>query len=150
MNKRVLMLLFFIPLVILAAWSEWLYMQRASGTEVKVAISGYDPRDLLSGHYIQYTIDWDHTDCSQFANGVCPEGEFCKEARWGRQCRFYIPEKNAKELDRMFRKRNRTDTVFEVIYSYHKGREPIAKQLLINGKDWRESMKEEVSPATTQ
>ena len=143
MNKRVLITLFFIPLLMLATWAEWLYMQRATGVDVKVAVTGYDPRDLLSGHYIQYTIDWERTDCSQFANGVCPKDEFCKDFRWGRQCRFYIPETNADELNRMFWQRNTTDMVFEVIYSYHKGRKPIAKQLLVNGKDWRESLKAE-------
>ena len=142
MNKRVLALLFFIPFAALALWAAWLYVQQSTGKEVKVAVTGYDPRDLLSGHYIQYTIDWDKTDCSQFADGVCPEKEFCKEERWGRQCRFYIPEINARDLDMMFRQRNTTDMVFEVVYSYHKGRKPLAKQLLINGKDWRESMPE--------
>ncbi len=142
MNKRVLALLFFIPFTALALWAAWLYVQQSTGKEVKVAITGYDPRDLLSGHYIQYTIDWEKTDCGQFANGVCPENEFCKEERWGFQCRFYIPEKNAEELNRMFWQRNDTDMVFEVIYSYHKGSKPLAKQLLINGKDWRESLPE--------
>lgn len=71
----------------------------------------------------------------------CQERELCKEALWGRQYRFYIPEKNAHELDELFRRRNTTNMTFEVVYSYHKGSEPLAKQLLINGKDWRESLK---------
>lgn len=140
MNKKILALIFVIPFIALFAWTMWLYTQQATGKEVKVAVTGYDPRDLLSGHYIQYTIDWDRTDCGQFSDGICPKNEFCKEARWGRQCRFYIPEKNARELDRLFRRRNTTDMIFEVVYSYHKGSEPLAKQLLINGKDWRESI----------
>ena len=101
---------------------------------------GYDPRDLLSGHYIQYQIDWDSTDCSQFRNGQCPEKDFCKEARWGRQCRFYIPEDKARDLDELFRKRNDTDTKFEVVYSYRPGQKAVAKQLLINGQDWRNAL----------
>ena len=138
MNKKILLLIFFIPFIALLAWVVCLYYYQVSGQEVKVAVTGYDPRDLLSGHYIQYTIDWNRTDCTQFSDGICPEDEFCEEARWGRQCRFYIPQKNARELDRLFRKRNLTDMVFEVVYSYRKGSKPIAKQLLINGKDWRE------------
>lgn len=140
MNKKFLALIFAIPLLCLLSWTVWLYFQQATGIEIRVAVTGYDPRDLLSGHYIQYTIDWERTDCAQFADGNCPKDEFCKEARWGRQCRFYIPENNAQELDKMFWHRNATDMVFEVIYSYHKGTEPMAKQLLINGKDWRESL----------
>lgn len=140
MNKKILALVFSIPFFVLLLWTIWLYAQQATGKEVRVFITGYDPRDLLSGHYIQYTIDWDRTDCSQFAEAVCPQEEFCKQSRYGRQCRFYIPEKNAKELDKLFWRRNTTDMVFEVVYSYHKGIEPLAKKLLINGKDWRESL----------
>ena len=55
--------------------------------------------------------------------------------------RFYIPEKYAAELDRLFRNRNTDDNVFEVVYSYAEGFKPIAKRLLINGKDWRETVK---------
>ncbi len=140
MNKKILALVFIIPFITLLSWTGWLYIQQMCGKDVKVAVMGYDPRDLLSGHYIQYSIDWDKTDCSQFLNGVCPRDEFCLEAEWGRQCRFYIPEKNAEELDNLFRNRDRNNMIFEVIFSYHKRSEPIAKQLLINGKDWRESL----------
>lgn len=140
MNKKGLAALFFIPFVCLLCWTIWLYIQRETGQEVKVAVMGYDPRDLLSGHYIQYTIDWNRTDCSQFKGGSCPANAFCKEARWGRQCRFYIPEANAKKLDSLFRRRNTTNMIFEVVYSYHEGLEPLPKQLLINGKDWHESL----------
>ena len=138
MNKKVLLVILFLPLVALLGWVSYLYVQQSLGQNIKVAVTGYDPRDLLSGHYIQYTIDWDRTDCTQFSDGICPENEFCKKGRWGRQCRFYIPQKNARELDSLFWKRNTTDMIFEVIYSYRRGSEPIAKQLLINGKDWRE------------
>lgn len=140
MNNKLLATFLFLPLVCLSGWLFWLTYHKESGQEVKVAVMGYDPRDLLSGRYIQYQIDWAKTDCAQFANGICPKKEFCRQARWGRQCRFYVPETHAKELDRLFAKRNTTDTVFEVIYSYTKGQEPIAKQLLVNGKDWREAL----------
>ncbi len=141
MTKKILVLIFIIPFLALFSWTIWLYVQQATGKEVKVSIAGYDPVDLLSGHYIQYTIDWTKTDCNQFSDGICPKDDFCVEARWGRQCRFYIPEDNAQELEQLFRHRNNTDMVFEVVYSYHKGTEPLAKQLLINGRDWRESLK---------
>lgn len=140
MNKKIIAFVFFAPFIALFTWTIWLYVQQSTGKEITVAVTGYDPRDLLSGHYIQYTIDWDRTDCSQFSHGICPKDEFCKEADWGRQCRFYIPEKNAQELDLLFSQRNTTDLIFEVVYSYHRGTEPLAKQLLINGKDWRESL----------
>ncbi len=138
MKAKILAICFAIPFFCLLIWTLSLAWHQHHGTEIKVSIAGYDPRDLLSGHYIQYEIDWDHTDCTQFPQTICPFQDFCKEARWGRQCRFYIPEKYAEQLDALFRKRNNEDMKFEVVYSYHPNKQAIAKQLLINGKDWRE------------
>jgi uncharacterized membrane-anchored protein len=38
----------------------WLLAERESdqGTEWDVPIAGYDPRDLLRGHYVQFRYDW--------------------------------------------------------------------------------------------
>ena len=137
MKKNLLLAVLFLPLICLIGWTIFLTASRNQGKDVKVAVMGYDPRDLLSGHYIQYQIDWKRTDCSQFPEGECPREKFCKEARWGRRCRFYIPEKYAQELDDLFRHRNTTDTVFEVTYSYRPGHQPIAKDILINGRSWK-------------
>ena len=141
MKKPLLAIALSLPLVCLIGWTLFLAVLRNQGTDVKVAVTGYDPRDLLSGHYIAYQIDWDQTDCTQFAGNVCPKEQFCREALWGRQCRFYIPERYAKELDDLFRKRNTTDNVFEVVYSYRAGRKPMAKEMLINGRSWKATVK---------
>ena len=146
MNKKLLLLVFFLPFLVLFCWCVFLYQQRESGIDIKVAIRGYDPVDLLSGHYISYQIDWDKTDCTQFPDEICPKERFCKDSRWGRECRFYIPEKYARQLDSLFRQyiwqsRKEKNMTFEVVYSYNKARKPMAKQLLINGKDWKESIR---------
>jgi len=138
---KVLSALFTLPLFCLMAWAVFLTYNRDTGVDIKVAVQGYDPRDLFSGRYIQYAIDWEKTDCRQFADGVCPQDEFCAEAKWGRQCRFYIPEEYASTLDNLFALRNQNNLYFEVIYSYKQKTKPIAKQLLINGVDWREYLK---------
>ena len=138
LDVKLLSVLFILPLLVLAAWSIYLMYQRDTGQTVVVAIEGYDPRDLLSGRYIQYTINWEKTDCQQFADGVCPQDEFCVNARWGRQCRFYIPEENASELDRLFQLRDKNDLNFTVVYSYKPYKHAIAKNLLINGADWHQ------------
>ena len=136
-KKYLWLIAFALPLIILIGWTITLYAQRQSGQDVRVQITGYDPRDLLSGHYIQYRIDWKATDCTQFENHICPDTKyFCKKALWGNQCRFYVPEKDAVRLDNMFRHRNRTKDTFEIIYSYRPGHKALAKQLLINGQDW--------------
>ncbi|MBP5404229.1 MAG: GDYXXLXY domain-containing protein [Elusimicrobiaceae bacterium] len=138
MKNKLLALSFAIPFLCLLAWTLHLTWQRSHGLEITVPVTGYDPRDLLSGHYIQYEIDWAQADCTQFPGGKCLRENFCKKARWGRQCRFYIPETDAKRLDNLFRKRNNETLKFEVVYSYTPGQPAIAKQLLINSQDWRE------------
>ena len=133
MKSKLLAGILLTPFFILILWVAFLCYQRHSGMEITVAVRGYDPRDLLSGHYISYQIDWDKTDCNQFPNGICPKEDFCKEARWGRQCRYYIPEKYAGQLDRLFWNRQLT---FNIVYSYHPGKKAIAKKMLIDGQDW--------------
>ena len=141
MNRKFIGIIFGLPILALAFWGAILRIQMNSGFELKLPITGYDPRDLLSGHYIQYQIDWNKVDCTLFEEKECPEDNFCVEGRWGgRQCRFYIPEEYAKKLDNLFRKKNSEDLIFEVVYSYKKGFNPIAKELLINGKKWNEFM----------
>lgn len=42
-------------LVAIWGWTDW---QSRKGTDWIVPIEGYDPRDLLRGHYVQFTYDW--------------------------------------------------------------------------------------------
>lgn len=135
MKKNVLIAVLVAPIVVLLAWVTFLGLSQIGAKEVKVMITGYDPRDLLAGRYLAYQIDWDKTDCTQFKDGICPKEEFCTEAKWGRQCRFYLSETKAGILDKLFARRKEGDK-FEMIYAYKKGRMPVAKKLLINDKDW--------------
>ena len=151
MNKKFFAFLFALPLICLIVWTLSLATQQKAGRDVTVKITGYDPRDMLSGRYILYQIDWNNTDCTQFKNNVCPKEDFCRTNRkithsWRRNlCRFYIPEKHADKLDKAFTERifsedgKRKD--FEVVYSYIEGQEAIAKDMLINGNSWREFVK---------
>lgn len=141
MKSNQLLLALFIPILLLIGWTCFLGYQRQSGSEVIVTITGYDPRDLLSGHYIAYQVDWDKTDCTQFPDQICPQNQFCRDASWGRQCRFYIPERYASHLEKLFRNRWFNHYRFEVVYSYTPNSQPIAKRLLINGKSWRKFVK---------
>ncbi len=129
MKNKLLIAFLALPLICLIAWSSYLVFSVSNGKEVKVAITGYDPRDLLSGHYISYQINWDKTDCSQFTNNICPKDEFCLN-----DCRYYIPEENATALDKLFRQNN-NNSIFEVVYSYKSGRKPISIELLIDGNN---------------
>lgn len=137
------LILMIAPTLVLMVWALMLSIELHSGQEVTVRIKGYDPRSLLSGHYISYDIDWDKTDCSQFEKNVCPKEDFESlqsnnfngvwHGRWGKQYKFYICEKDAQFLDREIRK---TDNVAEIVYSYRAGKKPYALRLLVNGKSW--------------
>lgn len=142
MKKYVWPVLLVLPWIYLVSWTLWLTYQRAHGTEVTVSIMGYDPKDLLSGRYIAYQIDWQKTDCQQFEKGICPKKNFCRNGHWGEECRFYVPEKDAGNLDKLFRNRTHQDLHFEAVYAYQKNREPIAKKLLINGTEWQNYLAE--------
>lgn len=139
-NKIIAALAF--PVAVLLVWTLLLTAKVLAMPEATVRIAGYDPRDLLSGHYIDYTIDWDNTDCAQFENNTCPQEDFARyadNAYWGSRYRFYIPETHAQELDELFRF-NDENHVFEIIYKYSPGMRPVAKELLIDGRPWRETI----------
>lgn len=58
--NRALMSIAALVLPLAGLGGVWLTTDRASrqGTEWDVPIEGYDPRDLLQGHYVQFQYDW--------------------------------------------------------------------------------------------
>lgn len=129
MKKKVLIILLFFPLAALTVWTGWLGTTRGLRQAVELPIQGYDPRDLLSGHYLSYQIDWEHANCAQFEKGVCPVDDFPKAMR------FYVPEHQAKRLETLIFKRDPM-TIFSMVFAYKPHAYPIAKQMRINGFDW--------------
>lgn len=129
MKKVFLIIALFFPLVVLIGWTGWLGTTRGLRQEVVLPIQGYDPRDLLSGHYLSYQIDWKRANCAQFEAGICPTDDFPKEMR------FYVPEHQAKRLEQLIFQ-NDPMTVFEIVFAYNPYAQPIAKQMRINGFDW--------------
>ena len=71
-----------LPLIVLAFTWATTYRMARQGQDWLIPIKGYDPRDLLRGHYIQYRYDWPMTagpdDLSNFdpayAGALCVEG----------------------------------------------------------------------------
>lgn len=66
-----------LPLVGLAAL--WAQSDRTyhTGTEWEVPIMGYDPRDYLRGHYVEFTYDWPGIELRDLAtrgDGLCLVG----------------------------------------------------------------------------
>ena len=59
MNRRLLgALALVLPLAGLGATWGMTHVRAQQGTEWDVPIAGYDPRDLLRGHYVIYTYEW--------------------------------------------------------------------------------------------
>lgn len=67
-----LLLVLIVPVCLAAkAWHD-----ANSHPVVKVRIAGYDPRDLLHGHYLQYRFDWNWADGQPDA-AACAGQECC-------------------------------------------------------------------------
>jgi hypothetical protein len=66
-----------LPLLGLSATWIFTHVRAQQGTEWDVPIAGYDPRDLLRGHYVIYTYDWPGVAEDrrwELAGGLCLHG----------------------------------------------------------------------------
>lgn len=122
-----------LPFLAILSYTLFLAFQMHSARDVVIAIQGYDPRSLLSGHYIHYQIDWKKTDCNQFAGGICPKRDFDKIPH-----RYYIPQQEADRLNQLLLLADQNNVQFEIIFAYEQNRAPIARALLINNQEWQQ------------
>lgn len=53
--SRIALLL--LPTLVLAGWAASIAIKRNMQPAMRIAIVGYDPRDLLRGHYLQFRLD---------------------------------------------------------------------------------------------
>ena len=149
---------FAVPIIVLMAMAGVHQYNRSAGTVLILPIEGYDPRDLLSGYYPSYRVDYGVDD-------VCPEydvrkGYICMDTRTFAyakpaacerlirgKCsrhsqfqagieRYYLPEQNARELDRMLREPEVYDFSIEV--SVTRGGKASVRELLLDGFPWDE------------
>jgi uncharacterized membrane-anchored protein len=136
-----------------------------AGASIILPISGYDPRDLLVGHYLTYRVDYglDEQDCNYYdaryeVYVINPgrQGAYVTRARPADEgelfiagaCdhgfkagieRFYVPEKDALLLDRILR-RGLLPASIEVGVTAE-GRAQV-RELLLNNKPWRQALEE--------
>ena len=114
-----------LPLVAMALWVGSYAFVRRTASEFTFPIAGYDPRDLLSGHYLQYRVDYTMpVECQMNATDWCvciedgtPYASVSREGRCGEiscdftmkgRCdglrftagieRYYFPEKFKDKL----------------------------------------------------
>ena len=151
--KRIILAIAF-PIIVLLALMFYKQHIINTGKTVVLAIEGFDPRDLLSGHYLNYRIDYQaenqcdlslastqlclqpyrrfaeggqlDADCQLYLNGSCRNGRFKAGIE-----RYYIPETDAKELDKLVR-----ESRGELVVSINKNGQAVIKDLLIDGKSW--------------
>ena len=117
-----------LPFIGMCCWAFYYAHFVKNATEVVLPITGYDPRNLLSGHYIEFQIDWSKANCRQAEwKGICPTRDFSGVNR------FYVPENRARELERLI---NNNQYKTEILFAYKPEMRPLAKELLINGEPW--------------
>lgn len=80
------------PLAVMLGWTGYHATVIARGVTVRLRVEGYDPRDLLSGHYLRYRVDYGLDACaghSQPAPCLCLEragGGVPARATWAGRC----------------------------------------------------------------
>ncbi len=57
MRKTALAAALLLPTLILAGWAIWLPIPRADDPGLRIRLLGFDPRDLLRGHYLLARLD---------------------------------------------------------------------------------------------
>ena len=157
-NRWTLILALLLPIAVLAA-NAWLsHQQRESGDTVVLPIQGFDPRDLLSGQYLTYRINYGinseigcpasdieavvclspkaqifpsdelPASCTQFINGNCD-----KDARFITKLeRFYVPEQYAKPLEKYVQTNQG-----KLLISLDGAGNAAIRDLLINDQPWK-------------
>lgn len=160
MNKRTLLLVALILPIAALMVNAWMKSaQRSSGEEVILPIEGFDPRDLLSGHYLLYRVNFglDSSCTEQGAEAaVClrPERKMYARNELPENCelfiqgycddsatfvagieRFYIPEEYAEALEKQVR-----DKQGEIVLSVDSQGNAAIRDLLIDGKPWEEAV----------
>jgi len=164
MNKRNKIIALLIPiLIVLGAIGKSEY-QLATGEVWKFKISGYDPRDLLRGHYVNYQVefDWrkdrgvclDKNDCclcldrkKDLLNSIKASKMSCslavercdglmREEYIQELRKYFIPEDKGKALEKAIR--GQEAEILVVISD--KGR-PLVRDLLVGGNTWSKAIK---------
>lgn len=155
-SKKVLIAVLVFPILILAGLT--IYKQRivSFGKTVHFLIDGYDPRDLLSGHYLIYRVNYAlenicgasdepsrpayvclqprfasldevPSHCERYIRGSCEHHQFKAGIE-----RFYVPESEAGRMEREVRAKKASIAV-----SVSSSGDAQVVDLFIDGESWR-------------
>lgn len=96
MKKLVPLFAIFVPILAMAGWIGYHYTMKGSPS-VELEITGYDPRDLLSGHYLEYRVQYgEKGECKRVAQQapnlcMCFDKNVPAKASWLGVC-TYLPQ----------------------------------------------------------
>lgn len=167
--KRIALVLPLLLLAVMVVRAEW---QLAHSDTWHFAIRGYDPRDLLRGHYMQFRLDVSPSEtidsCSvgaadccyclspgsgleaevalatcETAADVC--GAFVRTEPLHDLRRFYIPEEGRGDMERVLREAAGADRAHLAVAVSSTG-EPMIEALLIDGQPIRAATADETLP----
>jgi len=158
MRKKTFLCLIF-PVMCLGLLVGWKIFTRSQAKVFRFPIEGYDPRDLLSGHYLRFQVKYpmsedcgkssfsphalclepdiriidakaEYKDCMHFIEGYCSANRFYSSSKVDR---FYIPEEHAIDLEALIRNPLHKPSVD--LFVLPDGSVQI-KELLIDEKPW--------------
>lgn len=129
-TKYILALVLGMPVIFFSYWINSINVSLKHENTVNVRMDGFDPRDILSGHYLYLRPNWQKTDCSQFKSKVCPTELFSYSYR------YYLPEFDARDLE--LKIAGNQNLKIEMVFVINGSAKPLVKELLINGKGWQE------------
>jgi len=133
MKKHFLITALAFPVILLGVVMGY-HICISSFDEVEIAATGYDPRDILAGHYLNLQLDWDKTDCAQFSGNICPKSDF------DRVYNFYISQQSAEVLEQAV---NNSQNDVRLIFSYRQGIKPQLNNMKINGISYKKFIEEQ-------
>jgi uncharacterized membrane-anchored protein len=159
-NSKLFLAALLFPIFLLGALVVFKGYKLSSGKKFTVPIEAYDPRDLLSGHFLRFKISFEDKDpcyspqasdsldhyyclstgkfitsndlpiCEAWLAGTCESGSF----QTGLD-RFYVPENDAKFLEDMLRGKKAS-----LVLSVDPQGKAMIDDLLIDGESWRKKV----------
>ncbi|MFT3772923.1 MAG: GDYXXLXY domain-containing protein [Minicystis sp.] len=157
MADRKLLVALALPIVALLAMVVRAEIVSRGGKPWVIAIRGYDPRDLIRGHYLSYRLDFRKEEPSERCTAAtccyclrgpagseplvtrinCAEKASCDswfpESQLDHLQEFYVPEDRGYQLEREIRAK---DAKLSVRVS--SGGVVIVQDLLLDGRPWRD------------
>jgi uncharacterized membrane-anchored protein len=147
-----------LPVLVLVGFTLYNSQKLSVGVERTFAVEGFDPRDLLKGHYVTFQVVWDSADncgdvgssrvvfcvdqktfaadhrlisgCDLYIRGECVYGRFKSESDLEK---FFIPAERGPQLDRLLR-----DKRASVSLVIQRSGSAQIKELFIDGKPWKD------------